>query len=248
MERYGLRSYAGPFDWNTSEFDGVLKMIESDFSNFMLSENLLVDNDDAKIFHDVKYRIGYLHDINQDFDSEYLSIYQKYMRRIKRFKNDIRQPTCFIRAVYSEEERLFIEKNRNYIYKIIKKSNSKNEIIFLLLNYMEGLSDAFLWYRLGIGQYSGKLYPMRTMFDSNKDFSEFCKSNILSNEDLERNKIFDRDKLNVKDKTRMVAEALELNDYRIISVMKEYFWGGVRTRCFSLGNRFFWKNDITVFY
>lgn len=55
MGKCGLRSHAGPFDWYLSDFEPVLKMIETDFSDFMKKENLVVDNTDHTVFLDMKY-------------------------------------------------------------------------------------------------------------------------------------------------------------------------------------------------
>ena len=61
MSRYGLRSHSGPFDWFFSDFDSVLKVIETDFSDFMKKENLVPDKNNNKIFYDTKYRFSCNH-------------------------------------------------------------------------------------------------------------------------------------------------------------------------------------------
>lgn len=41
MSKHGLRSWSGPFDWVlTPCFESVLNLIENDFEDFLLRENL----------------------------------------------------------------------------------------------------------------------------------------------------------------------------------------------------------------
>lgn len=185
MSRYGLRNHSGPFDWYFSDLKSVLNLMETDFYDFMAKKNLYIDANNPKIFHDKKYGFLCNHDIQNDFETEYEGIYQKYIRRAKKFMQDIKQPTLFIRAVRSEKEISYIEENREYIYKIIKGSNSGNEIIFLLLNTMRKLPDSFLQFRMSIEQYPGQVFEMRTMFDSSEEFSQYCKKNILPTDLIE---------------------------------------------------------------
>lgn len=221
MGRFGLRSHAGPFDWYYSDLEPVLKLIETDFSDFMVKENLFVDADTPFVFHDKKYGFVCNHDIQHDFVTEYEKIYQRYMRRAERFMQDIKQPTCFIRAVRTEKEASYIEKNGEKIYNIIKKSNSDNEIIFLLLNTMKRLPDDYCWFRLGIKQYVGDSYQLRTMFNTSERFSEYCKRNILSPTIMEQNKRFDRENLGTDKKVSMLMGGL--NSYEVTSVLNNYY-------------------------
>ena len=221
MSRIGLRNHSGPFDWFVSDLEPVLKLMETDFSDFMAKENLFADADNPLVFHDRKYGFPCNHDIQHDFETEYEKINQKYMRRACRFMQDIKQPTCFIRAVRSEEEVSYIEENREYIYHIVKKGNSNNEIIFLLLNTMRELPDDFLWFRLGIEQYIGHVYEMRTMFDTSETFSEYCRHNILSPDRMEQNKRFDRENASMKVKIGMMIRRMDV--YDVASVLNNYY-------------------------
>lgn len=225
MEQYGLRSHSGPFDWYFSDFESVLKMIETDFSDFMKKENLVVDQDNSKVFHDIKYGFCCNHDISGDFETEYPQIYRKYMRRVERFLCDVHKPTCFIRAVRSEEEIQYIEENQNYIHRVIKNGNSGNEIVFLLLKDMRELSSNsnFLWFRLGVTEYIGKPYEMRTMFESSDSFSKFCRENILSDEVIKRNIEFDREHSYINYRYTILVNKLIEESCDIIPVLKEYY-------------------------
>jgi len=71
MARYGLRNHSGPFDWYFSDFDSILNLIETDFSDFMVKENLIVNSSNHKIFRDKKYGFVCQHDIDSDFETEY---------------------------------------------------------------------------------------------------------------------------------------------------------------------------------
>ena len=51
-----------------------------------------------------KYFFQMGHEIRNSFEEEYESINEKYMRRIKCFREQIKQKTCFIRTVYNVEE------------------------------------------------------------------------------------------------------------------------------------------------
>ena len=240
MSRYGLRSHSGPFDWYHSNFDSVLKIMETDFQDFMKKENLLIDNEDHRIFYDIKYGFRFNHDVQNDFETEYLIIYQKYMRRAEYFMVSVQQPTCFIRTVRSEEEVKFIEKNRDYIYKVIKRNNSNNEIIFLILRNMRDLPDSYIWFRLNIERYVGRHYEMRHMFDSSEDFSKYCKKYILSDKHIKRNLEYDIVCYRDLEYIHRIGEAY----FDMGSIFKEFYpdideGGGI-----SMGSGYVWNRDI----
>ena len=248
MNRYGLRSHSGPFDWFTSDFKPVLKVIETHFSDFMAKKNLSVDTNNHEIFWDNKYGFCCRHDIQYDFESEYECIHQKYMRRAKQFMQDIEQPTFFIRYVLSEEEICFIEENREYIYSIIKKENPNNEIAFLIPNGMQKLSNYFLWFQLGISHGWGS-YSMRREFDLSSVFSEYCMKHILSEESIVHNKEFDKSRIGMELLEYSVQEcssniALALKEYYPNIDRGIYLWGagiwGTRMVQYLI------KNGITV--
>lgn len=254
MSRYGLRSHSGPFDWFFSDFDSVLKVIETDFSDFMKKENLVPDKKNNKIFYDTKYRFSCNHDIESDFDHEYQFIFERYMRRAERFMQSVRRPTCFIRTVRSEREIQFIEENGEYIYKVIKKENCNNEIIYLLLKNMKRLSDEYLWFRLGLEDYSGQTYEMRHMFDSSNDFSVYCKNKILAGEDIRCNTLFDKAHIEPGYKVSVLMRKLDADKCNIGDIFKEYYPDIDRGGVFLWGMgtygvlvlKYFHKNKIRV--
>ncbi|MBD5523535.1 MAG: hypothetical protein HDR04_03790 [Lachnospiraceae bacterium] len=237
MGRCGLRKHSGPFDWYFSDLESVLKVMEKDFTDFMKKENLLVDKNDNTVFYDTKYGFCCNHDISFDFEKEYPLIYEKYMRRSERFLHDVQFPTCFIRAVRSEKEIQFIEENESYIYRIVKRGNSDNEIIFLLLKGMRNLSDKckFQWFRLGITRYVGNIYEMRTMFESSESFLKYCRESILTEEVIKRNIEFDKEHLYISDKFNVFINRLAKENYNIIPILKDYYPGIDREGVFLWG-------------
>lgn len=188
MAKYGLRSFSGPFDWLISEFENVLRCIERDFDEFLLKDNLIEDKK-VKMFTDRLYNFKFWHEISLGLCEEYDMIYDKYMRRIKRFREEIKEKTLFIRSVNDYDELNFILKNESYIKEIIKRFNKENDIIYILsekifdkrLNY-----DNFFWveeYYLG--------HKVRSIFDDNKNLLNFLLSNI--SEDIRiKNLAFDK--------------------------------------------------------
>lgn len=221
MSKYGLRSCSGPFDWYFSDLESVLKVIETDFSDFMIRDNLYADENDPFVFHDKKYGFTCQHDIINNLDTDYVQIQEKYTRRAKRFMQDIKQPTIFIRAVRSEQEISFIKDNSAYIYNVIRRSNANNEIIFLVLNPMTSLPDNFLWFRLGLSQYQHSLTEMKQMFDSSKQFAEFCKRNILPEDLIMQNKKYEGGHLRVNEQIFSLASHPDANN--VAAAVKTFF-------------------------
>lgn len=63
MEKWGMRSWAGPFDWLiTYSLKEVLYCLETDFTEFLIRGNLTVMENDQRGFMDKKNGFRYLHD------------------------------------------------------------------------------------------------------------------------------------------------------------------------------------------
>ncbi len=143
MQTIGIRSFSGPFDWMTSyDFPKLLYILETDFKDFMKSENLVPSfctGGRPQEFTDIKYGFRYPHDVKESLYEEFPLIKQKYQKRINRFRKAIKKPTAFIRKVSTIDEVNYINCNRHYIEKVIKKGNSENEIIFTTAGEIEGL-------------------------------------------------------------------------------------------------------------
>lgn len=193
LSKLGLRNFSGPFDWYCSDFDSVINQIDNEFKDFMKKENLEIVDNNPKIFIDKKYNFYYNHDIKENFEMEYNVIYDKYIRRAQRFIENIKNPTCFFRAIRSEKEIEYIVNNTDYIENTLKRYNSRNVIIYMLLNSMTVLPNNLKWFRLTLEQYNKKIYEMRNMFRQSEELLLFCET-LLKTEQIELNKRYDIEK------------------------------------------------------
>lgn len=198
MSKYGLRSFAGPFDWLiTGNLEWVLYYIENDFEGFLEKENLECWKNDHRKFVDKKNGFLFLHDVVHSFENEYKEYKMKYEKRIIRFLKEIEKPTCFVRFLTDLEEVKYISKNFEYINRVIKKKNSQNEIIFIIETDQK-IFDTILFRHYVIPQKKDEnSYPLyeqlRGKFDGINDFLEYCAENYNS-VSMMRNIIFDSKK------------------------------------------------------
>lgn len=177
MSKLGLRNASGPFDWYiSSDFKGVLSCLENDFKDFLKIDNLEID-DNKVAFKDIKHGFCLGHEIKTCFEQEYDGVCRKYLRRIDVFREQIRQKSCFIRAVFDEKELEYIKSNREYIQSIIKRGNADNEIIYIIsksINGSDGLTSPFFVVE---SSYAAKnKIELRALFDSNEELLNFCMS------------------------------------------------------------------------
>lgn len=195
LAKYGFRSKSYPFDWYFSDFRGVLHFIDTDFSDFMIKENLIGVPDRPHEFKDVKYNMHFNHDVKSDFDKEYPDIYEKYLRRINRFRTAIQKPSCFLRALRDEDELQYIADNQDYIRHVVQKSNSLNELVFLIPRWFKNKKElSFPSFTLNFDAYNGNgREAIRGMLDNNNDVIEYLQSNITV-QDIASNLIWDRDR------------------------------------------------------
>lgn len=191
LAKNGFRNCSGPFDWYYSELKGVLHFIDADFSDFLVKDNLQVLPDNPKHFVDAKYGLHFTHEVDFDFEAEYVDIYLKYMRRIERFRKNIQKPTCFVRTVQDENELHYISENQHYIKRVITKTNELNQIIFLIPKWMKAQKLPFPCFVLNIEEYRGDTRErLRNMLDGHDDFIQYLQSNI-SKENIASNLIWD---------------------------------------------------------
>ena len=85
MSKVGVRDFSGPFDWYWSDFRSVVELIDREFEDFFVRENLVADPDNPKVFEDKKYGFRCFHDVKTDLDSDYAVIHERYRRRADRF-------------------------------------------------------------------------------------------------------------------------------------------------------------------
>jgi hypothetical protein len=190
LSKLGLRSQSSPFDWYFSHYWAVLNQIENDFQDFMVKYNLEIVDGNNKVFRDIKYGFYCNHDVKEDFDSEYELIRNKYLRRVKRFRETIKQPTVFFRCIRDNEEVEYINYNWEYAENLLKRFNEKNHIIYVHHSGLCNLTDRVQSYRLGINQYIGKIYEMRHMFDTSDELLDICTC-LISLEKMQNNIEFD---------------------------------------------------------
>ena len=195
LSKYGLRSFSGVFDWCFAELEGVLKLIQNDFYDFLDKNNIQISggsNENISII-DKKYGLTYNHEIKKNFEEEYDAVIEKYNRRIDKFREIFNNGTiCFVRTVRSNEEIDYIIREKEYIDSVIKKGNKKNEIIFLIPKYMN-MPDNFgyKYFVLNINCYQGNYrIALRGLFDTNYDIGEYLVSNYDCQK-LKDNLIFD---------------------------------------------------------
>lgn len=141
LEKLGLRNTSSPFDWCITDFQMNIKLIENHFEGFMNLNNLSQSSRNRNIYMDKKYKDFFFHDFSKykSLANQYPSVKAKYDRRIKRFLSNIKQPTLFIRYISNEKknknekstELVWIEENQDYILKVLKRYNPKNEIIYI---------------------------------------------------------------------------------------------------------------------
>lgn len=179
MFKYGFRSFSGPFDWWKSNFiEGVIPLLETDFHEFMLYENLKVsEGSGEKVFDDLKYKINYNHDVKKSLIKEYNDIYVKYQRRIERFRAEIKKPTCFIRGVRTMEELTFIREYEERIAWVIKKYPS-NEIIFVIPKDIYETNSIKLNFKHFLVDITGDWLDRetgRSFFDNNAELVNFLR-------------------------------------------------------------------------
>lgn len=176
LSKYGLRSFSGPFDWYYSNFKGVIHFLETDFEDYLQRDNLRSVEGKNKDFKDIKYDMYYNHEIYENFEKEYETIHNKYLRRIDRFRDIMDKKICFIRAVRNQEELDYIWKNESYINRIIKKGNDSSEIVYLVPQYMNIPSDLkSKYFILHINQYLGNTIDLlRSLFDDSKELVKYC--------------------------------------------------------------------------
>ncbi len=92
--KLNLRKASGPFDWTGSFAPGAglstrLQLILDDFSDFITKDLMKpeYDFDGRRLFINTKTKMAFRHEFEQedDFDTKYPEILEKYNRRIKRF-------------------------------------------------------------------------------------------------------------------------------------------------------------------
>lgn len=181
MSKYGLRSFAGPFDWCIQDLEAEMKILSEGFEGFMLKENLQIIPDKVPTFKDLSNGIIFPDEGFKDLDKEYPDIYEKYLRRIHRLKKQMDMGNiCFIRAIPDLNELKYILLNEKQIKKSI---GVKNDIIFFVPHYISvPVNPWFKYYILPFSRYTTDFHKsLRGYFDFNQDFIQYCIDNFDDN-------------------------------------------------------------------
>ena len=190
LSRLGLRSEAGPFDWLLSDFPAVLSQLENGFTDFMNQEHLKKIDSDPGYFYDKKYKFVGVHDIRSSYEDEIDGVIEEYRRRAARMLQSSAQPTVFFRCIRDNDEVRFINENRDYADRVVKRLNEKNEIVYVLYAEMDSLTDRVTSFRLPVNRTLGKFLEMRYLFDQSDALSDFCR-NLIDAETQKKNREYD---------------------------------------------------------
>lgn len=242
MSKLGVRSCSGPFDWYLSGFRGVLECIENDFYDFLDVNNLEIVSYGTAL-EDKKYDFYLGHEIKVSFDRDYETIYQKYMRRINVFREQIRKNTCFVRAVRDGEELLYIKNNMQRINKIIKKQNTENEIVYIVSNCISDSNDlSYPFFVVNSSYKEQRIEEIRKLFDDNMDLQAFF-TEYFDEKKRYQNMVYDLQKENRRIEYRYwLITKIQTMDYGKLHIPKEIiiygsgiigkaFYHKVKNRC-----------------
>lgn len=139
LGKLGLRRFSQPFDWNITSLRKNIQLLSDEFKGFMQFENLSQNIQNRSIYKDRHYDFYFYHDFSKykPLSEQYDRVKDKYDRRISRLLESIQKPTLFIRYISDKDkngiskELKWIEQNFEYINEVLKKFNSKNEIIYI---------------------------------------------------------------------------------------------------------------------
>ena len=133
LEKLGLRSFSGPFDWNISSLNGVISAIENNFEGYLDYDCLQQNKYYRKRYKNVRYDIAFFHDFSayRSLASQIESVKDKYNRRIDKFYRVTEKPTLFIRYIIDNDELLYISENIDRIESLIKSRNPDSDILFI---------------------------------------------------------------------------------------------------------------------
>ena len=122
LERIGLRSNSSPFDWVISfDISKLIDLINNGFEDILNIKYLKQYKSNPNFYVNIKYDIHFYHDFDKykTLESQLKDIDNKYRRRIKKFYEDIKSKTLFVRYISNKEECIYIEENLSEIRKVI---------------------------------------------------------------------------------------------------------------------------------
>lgn len=160
------------------------------FSDFLRRENLQPFEDNPKKFRDIKYGFEFLHDVENDLETDYEVIVNKYARRIARFEQTIKSPTIFFRSIRDIDDKNYVLGHYQEIDRILKKYNSNNRIVYLFPESLGKISDDIEYFI--IEAYPSDEALIRDIFDHTPGLLRFCEG-CFSTEAITANKNFDKE-------------------------------------------------------
>lgn len=106
----GFRITSGPFDWiKNGSFDERINLIVNDFEDFLNKEDLKFNKDEANgqpYYANLKTDCHFIHDFSDKipFDEDFISVKDKYDRRISRFYDYINKSQKTLLVWMSDKE------------------------------------------------------------------------------------------------------------------------------------------------
>ncbi len=133
LQDMGLRNESLPFDWLASSLSGVLKAIETQFSDFLSYDLMYQDSKYHHAYKNIAYDFSFYHDCKKELPLRWQisSVRRKYARRIARFYKVIQEPTLFIRYVRNWEELEWLEENHKTVEELLKGYCAFNGILYI---------------------------------------------------------------------------------------------------------------------
>ena len=142
LGKNGFRSFSGPFDWCVTTMQCVMHYLKTDFSDFLLRENLKIVANNPHIFYDVTTGMMFNHDLNNNLDDEFDNIKIKYQRRIDKFKEALNKGACLVRFVFDKNELDWIVANNDRCKQVLKQYNIINNFVYVIHKKLTIPSDA----------------------------------------------------------------------------------------------------------
>lgn len=194
LERIGLRNCSLPFDWVISgDFIQVLNLIDNGFVGFADRKNLYQETEiNPAYYYDKGSKIHFFHDFSpyKSFDEQYEGFESKYIRRINRFYETIKQPTIFMRYCHNIDELKYISDNMDDILSLIRRFNSQNRIIFITSFENDFNIDDLYYVEKDVGETVAKRF-----FEKLPELQSYLISNSALNSEIQNNlKIYKRTK------------------------------------------------------
>lgn len=187
LNKYGLRGFAGPFDWMTSKMEGIVQCIENRENDLLREIDIIPEYGRTCNFYNKKYQMIFPDEIGfHDFDDpRYRVIKNKYYIRMNRFYEKMKEPCCLIRRVMDEEDIAYINRNYSKICKIITSApfNSHNKIIYLINESNLSSDIKFEYFEI---KEKGEYYYsyMTESIEGNQLLLDWCIDNINPEERL----------------------------------------------------------------